>query len=120
MAVNLFVASGNLTRDAECRFTQAGKQLAYFTVAVNTGKNEDPLFVRVTVWEKLAEQCQALKKATAVLVQGRLRMGKWKGDDGKERQQLELTGSTVEFLDRGARAGATTGATELEQESDPF
>lgn len=96
--------SGNATRDAELRFTQSGKSVASFGVAVNDRVKDasgewvdgEPTFIDVTAWGKLAEGVGAtIEKGTRVVVTGRLRTEAWTGEDGEVRRTLKLTADDV-------------------------
>ena len=74
---------GNLTRDPELRYTGSGKAVCNFDLAVNrsyrdSSTNEtkrDTLFIRISVWNKMAEICaEYLKKGSKALIEGSLRM----------------------------------------------
>jgi single-strand DNA-binding protein len=78
MTTNITVV-GNLTRDPELRFTNSGKAVASFSVAVsrryqqNNEWQEVTSFYSVTAWDQLGENAAAsLHKGTRVLVSGRL------------------------------------------------
>ena len=68
--MNKIVLLGRLVKDVECRYTQAGKCVASFTLAVNRpfkgadGKNEAD-FIPVVLWDKTAEVVAMLKKGNA-------------------------------------------------------
>lgn len=90
---------GNLTKDPKMR--EAGdKDVCGFRIAVNKkGKrDEDPLWVNVSVWGKAADACDKyLRKGSKVMVAGPISLRTWKGDDG-ERTDLEIDAREVEFL----------------------
>ena len=57
--MNHWVGIGRLTRDPEVRYTQSGKAVCRFTLAIDDGWGEKKktYFIPVTCWEKLAEAC---------------------------------------------------------------
>lgn len=98
------IYEGNATKDADVRFTQSGKAVASFNLAVNTRskdqqgnfQDDPPLFVKVTVWGKPAEAVsESVKKGTRVIVAGRQRMTQWTTREGEQRQDLEVTADHV-------------------------
>lgn len=92
---------GRLTRDPEVRYTQTGKAVASFSVAVNTGfgDNKRTDFVPIVVWEKLAEVCgNNLTKGRNVLIEGRLQISEYE-KDGQKRRTTEVVAQNVEFLE---------------------
>lgn len=98
------IYEGNATKDADVRFTQSGKAVASFNLAVNTRskdqqgnfQDDPPLFVKVTVWGKPAESVsESVKKGARVVVAGRQRMTQWTTREGEQRQDLEVTADHV-------------------------
>ena len=67
---NRVILVGNLTRDPEIRYTQSGKAVTKFTLAVNNPRNkEETTFVDIVAWDRLGETCNTyLKKGTNTLV----------------------------------------------------
>lgn len=91
---------GNTTRDVELRTTPNGIAVATFNVAVNGRKKDDEtLFVRVTAWRGLAENCaRYLSKGKKVAVVGPVSLNTYTAQDGSTRSSLEVTAEDVEFL----------------------
>ena len=60
--LNTIILIGRLTRDPELRYTTNGKGVATFTLAVerdykNQQGEKEADFIRIVVWQKLAEVC---------------------------------------------------------------
>lgn len=92
---------GNLGRDPETRYTQSGKAVGQFSVAVDGGSRDKTEWVNVKVWEKNAENCQQyLKKGSRAYVEGRLETESWDGNDGQKKYKTVVVASRVIFLDR--------------------
>lgn len=112
--------AGHVGRAADVRYTNEGRAVADFSVAVNNPfrKDDPPTWYKVTAWGKLAETVnQYVEKGMAVLVEGdRLELDEWTGDDGTPRTSLVLTAQRVVFL---TRAGETADAPR-EQQDMPF
>lgn len=98
-SLNKVMIIGNLTRDAELRYTPQGTAVCTFGVATNRQwtpsdggeRQEDVEFHRVVAWAKLAEICsQLLHKGRKVYVEGRLQTRTWSGQDGQERTTTEV------------------------------
>lgn len=95
-----FWGTGNLTGEPELRFTNGGKAVTTFTIAINYKANKDaqeeaPLFIKVTVWEELAENVSRLTKGTRVFVAGRLKIEEWQTKEGDKRTTLALVADAV-------------------------
>lgn len=111
-ALNEVLIIGNLTRDAELRYTPSGSAVTRFGVAVNdryrdrNGEDQERThFVDVTVWRELAEACGELAKGDPVFVLGRLVNDSWTDKDGNRRFMTRVQGSRVEYLTRGPGGG---------------
>jgi single-strand DNA-binding protein len=110
-ALNQVMIIGNLTRDAELRYTPSGSAVTRFSVAVNESYQtkgewqERTHYVDVNVWRELAEACGELTKGDAVLVMGRLVNDSWTDKDGNKRYTTRIEGSRVEYLTRGPGGG---------------
>jgi single-strand DNA-binding protein len=111
-ALNQVVVVGNLTRDAELRYTPSGAAVTRFSLAVNErfrdrggADQERTHYVDVNVWRELAEACGELKKGDPVFITGRLVNDSWTDRDGNKRFTTRIEGSRVEFLTRGPGGG---------------
>ena len=96
---------GNLVRDPELRTTQSGVPVCSFTVAVNRRKQgpeagqQEADFFRITTWRQQAENCNRyLSKGKKVGITGALTLQAYTGNDGLQRQSLEVQADEVEFL----------------------
>ncbi|GMB00410.1 single-stranded DNA-binding protein [Pelosinus sp. IPA-1] len=99
--MNKVIIVGRLTRDPDVRYTQTGKAVASFSVAVDTGYGENKRadFIPVVVWDKLAEVCgNNLTKGRRVLVEGRLQIRDYE-KDGQKRRAADVVAQNIEFLD---------------------
>lgn len=96
---NVIILTGNLGKDPEFKYTQNGKAVATFPLAVGDGDDE-ALWVTIETWEKTAEFVgQYLKKGNSVLVNGRLKKAEaWIGKDGKPYAKLVVNGKQIELL----------------------
>lgn len=105
--LNRVILTGRLTADPDLRYTQSGRALVRFDMAVNrrwvnpeTGQTEEEVtFVPVVVWGKLAETCAAwLRKGRQVAVEGRLRIRSFETQNGDRRRVTEIVAQSVLFL----------------------
>ncbi|MFC5959661.1 single-stranded DNA-binding protein [Streptomyces pratens] len=91
---------GNLTDDPEIRNTPSGEAVTHFTVAStprtfdrqsNEWRDADTLFLRCSVWRKMAEHvAQSLTRGARVIVQGRLHQRTYETREGEKRTVIEL------------------------------
>ncbi|MBP2642373.1 MAG: ssbA [Firmicutes bacterium] len=102
--MNKVILVGRLTQDPEVRYTQSGKAVASFTIAVNrfSGQGQKEAdFIPIVAWEKLAEICgNNLTKGQRVLIEGRLQIRSYEGNDGQKRRVAEIIAQNMEFLER--------------------
>jgi len=125
---NRVVLAGRLTRDPELKETEGGIALAKIRMANNERyKNRDgeqverTCFVDVDAWGKQAETCcRFLSKGSAVLVEGRLQLDQWQGDDGQARSKHFVRADRVEFLDPKPADKADGEAAAVEADNMPF
>lgn len=104
---------GRLTRDPEVRYTQTGKVVCQFTLAVdrfttNADGQREADFVPVVVWGKVGELCgNSLAKGHRALVDGRLQIRSYEAKDGSgKRWVTEVIASTVQFIERKANSSS--------------
>lgn len=98
-SLNKVMLIGNLTRDAELRYTPSGTAVCTFGLATNRTYSpadsnevtEETEFHRIVAWGKLAEICgQLLSKGRKIYCDGRIQTRKWTGQDGQERVTTEI------------------------------
>lgn len=125
-ALNQVSIIGNLTRDAELRYTPSGSAVTRFSVAVNeryrdrNGSDQERThYVDVNVWRELAEACGELAKGDPVFVVGRLVNDSWTDKDGNRRFTTRLEGVRVEYLTRGPGGGGAATRPERSATSNP-
>jgi single-strand DNA-binding protein len=112
---NRVILVGNLTRDPEIRYTQSGKGVTKFTLAVNNPRNkEETTFVDVVAWDRLGETCNTyLKKGSNCLVEGRLVIRSYDDKDGNKRKATEVVIDNMQMLgsprDRATGGGDDAG-----------
>ena len=106
---NRVILVGNLTRDPEIRYTQSGKGVTKFTLAVNNPRNkEETTFVDIVAWDRLGETCNTyLKKGSNTLVEGRLVIRSYDDKDGNKRKATEVVIDNMQML--GSKPGGAGG-----------
>ena len=108
--LNKVMLIGNLTRDPELRYTPSGKAVTDISLAINRvwnneqgQKQEDTIFVDVTLWGRQAELAQQyLSKGRSAYIEGRLQMDTWDDKEtGKKRSKLKVVGDQLQFMPDG-------------------
>ena len=98
--MNQVVLIGRLANEPELSYTQQNQTaVCRFTLAVNRMKKDDGAdFIRITVWGKLAENCDRyLSKGRQAAVHGRIQTGSYE-KDGQKHYTTDIVASSVEFL----------------------
>ena len=122
--LNKIVTIGRLTRDPEIRYTQSGKAVCTFSIAVDDGygENKKAYFFPVVVWGKTAETCgKSLTKGRKVAVTGKLTTRQYENNEGKKVTVFEIVADAfggVEFLDK--KQGGSQSNEIDETEEIPF
>jgi single-strand DNA-binding protein len=116
----LITVVGNLTADAELRYTQNGLAVANFTIAstprnFDRQKNEyvdgEALFLRASVWKEFAENVAgSLTKGMRVVATGRLKQRSYQDREGNNRTAIELEVDEIGPSLRYATAQVTRAA----------
>lgn len=136
--LNKIIIMGRLGRDPEVRYTQTGKPVASFSLAVDrdyadqaTGKRPCD-WVDVVAWDARARFVQQyFRKGQLAVVEGRLQVREYTGRDGSKRRAVEVVADNVYFAGAkpdqpggtAAESSAPTGQDfeELDNDGDlPF
>jgi len=110
---NKIILVGNLTRDIELRYSQAGMGIAKTAIATsrkftsNGEKKEEVCFVDITFFGRSAEVAnQYLRKGSKILIEGRLNFEQWVDQNGQKRSKHSVIVETMQMLDsRGDNQG---------------
>lgn len=98
---------GHLCFDPELR-TARDTSVCSMRIGARTAFKDDkgaPVsqFVDVVAWRGLAENCaKYLKKGSAIVAEGNVRMRTFTDKNGVERTNMEITADNVEFVNGGA------------------
>jgi len=112
---------GRLGRDAELRYTGAGKAVSNFSIAVDVGwgDKKHTLWVSCTLWEKAAESLTPfLTKGKQVAVSGQIDMRTYTNRNEEKQTQLTLNVKDVALCGGGERRQAD-GEDTTEQPAHP-
>lgn len=128
MSVNKWIGIGNLTKDAELKYTPSGAAVCSFTIACNErfkGKDgqqqERAEFINIVAWSKLAEICgKYLTKGKQVYIEGRIQTRSYDDKDGNKRYITEIVAEQMQMLGKvGEDSGASKGSGR-QQQGPPF
>lgn len=115
---------GNLVGDPERKATQSGKDLAIFTLAVNTGYGEykKTLYIRCLVWGNRVDSALTwLHKGDKAMVAGEISASAYKDKTGVPKASLELNVQEIEFLNSKRSSTAEDGPQEFtEVKNEPL
>ena len=105
--INHVVLVGNLTRDAELKFTNAGLAIAKLSLAVNrrikkgdSWQEEANFFDAVWMGKGAEAVAQYLLKGKQVGIQGELRQDRWE-QEGQKRSRVEIFVTSLQLLGGG-------------------
>jgi len=123
-ALNQVTVVGNLTRDAEMRYTPNGNAVTRIGIAVNeqyrdrSGQDQENVhFIDIQVWRELAEGLADLGKGDGVMVMGRLVNDSWQDQEGNKRYRTYVEGTRIETLTRGPSSGGAATRSQPAQSS---
>ena len=112
-SVNKAVLIGNLGRDPEMRYTQAGDPIANFSLATSEKwtsksgeKQERTEWHRVEVFGKTAQVVRDyLTKGRSVYIEGQIRYEEWTDKDGNKRNttKIRVSGPNSRLVMLGSR-----------------
>ena len=115
--MNNWTITGRIGQDAEIRYTSGGKAVCSISIAVDRrwkkaadGEKPQPLWVRVTFWDKFAESLAPhLLKGTVVAVSGEADLDEFESH-GEKRTQIVIR-SVRDFSFCGGSKKADSGQT---------
>lgn len=123
--MNRIILLGRLVKDPEVRYTNTGKVVAQFTLAVNRpfagqdGQREAD-FINIVMWGKQAEAIgNSVTKGQRLLVEGRLQIRSYDGNDGTKRWTTEVIADRFEFIEKKAE-GKTSVSTQEQSPMESF
>ena len=111
-SVNKVILVGNCGRDPEIRYLPSGAAVANVTLATSSKRKdkqsgetiEDTQWHRITFYDRLAEIAgEYVKKGRPIYVEGRIKYGKYTGQDGIEKNTVDIIATELQLL--GGREG---------------
>ena len=120
---NTSVLIGRVVRDVDVRYTQGGMAIGTFSLAVGRRVKregqwiDEASFFDIELLGKIAENMrQYLTQGKRIAVVGYLKQSRWKAQDGTNRSNVSIVGTTIQFLDRNEKVEGQN----VEQDSDTF
>ncbi len=111
--INVVALIGNITRNAELRYTSGGLAICSFGIAVNRSRKkedawvDEPNFFDITLMGRRAEALQKyLLKGKQVAINGELRQERWE-KDGQPRSRVSIIALNIQLLG-GSPSSKTT------------
>src|SRR5712692_7839852 len=94
---------GRAGKMPELKVTKEGTPYLRFSLAVDQGKEQKPMWLNIVCWQELAERMNTyLYKGAQVFVQGRLQISTFTDKHGVERQAVDIVASNIQLLDKKA------------------
>jgi single-strand DNA-binding protein len=112
--LNKIMLIGNLGKDPDMSYTEAGVAITKFSLAVNRRyksqsgeRKEETTWFNIVAFNQLAELMNTyLHKGSKVYIEGRMNSRKYTDKEGVERTAWEVTASDMQMLDpKGASQG---------------
>ena len=95
-----YIATGNLTKDLELRYTNDNKPVIETVLAVRRGFTDETDFITIQVWNKQAENLSKYcGKGSKILVEGEIRVTSYKNKEDKTIYKTYVLVNSIEFLD---------------------
>ena len=125
--MNKVILMGRLAKDVEMRYTQSGKNVATFVLAVErlVGKDapaDTPKadFIPIVAWNKIADVAgNYLRKGRQVLIEGRMQVRNYDAQGGSKRYVTEVITEKIDLIgSKSDNAGGNYGGNQ--QASNSF
>ncbi|WP_058990622.1 single-stranded DNA-binding protein [Anaerococcus rubeinfantis] len=116
--MNKVILIGRLTKDPDLRYTQSGRAVCQFTLAVNKNLSKEKKeemeaqnkptadFPRIIVWGKMGENASRyLKKGSQCAIDGSIQTGSYQDNNGNRVFTTDIVAQHVEFLSKSTQVG---------------
>lgn len=101
MLFNQWTGAGRLGKDPDMSYTNSGKAVTKFSIAVDQGKDQPPMWLNIVCWERIAERINdQAHKGNEVFVQGRLTMRTYDDKNGVKRTAFDVVATSVQLTQR--------------------
>lgn len=108
MSVNSITLGGNVGKDLEVKYTQNGKAIGSFSLAVQQGygDNKRTMWVTCLIFGERAEKLAPhIRKGAKLVVSGRLDVRQYDRNDGTKGTAVEIAVNDLEFIAGGQQQG---------------
>lgn len=117
---------GNVGKDPEGKYTNSGKKVVSFSIAVNNSyKNQngetkkETEWFNVEVWGKLGDVIQEyVHKGSQLYVEGRLKTDRFEDKNGDMKYFTKVVMSTFQFLGSNGSGNPRQAEVEIPAETD--
>lgn len=112
--MNKIILVGRLTRDPELKYSQNGKAVTKFTLAIdrqfkNQNGQKEADFINCVAFEKRAEViANYVQKGHKLGVIGRIQTGSYTNQDGQKVYTTDVMVDEIEFLESKSAGGGNT------------
>lgn len=120
--MNLLIATGNLGKDAEQRFTQGGDSIVSFSLPVKSGFGEKSKtsWVKCSMFGKRGESVLPyLVKGQLVGVSGEFSMNEWVNKEGQKVSTPEIRVNELDLLGKKDNQAPAEGRTQPADRNRP-
>jgi single-strand DNA-binding protein len=98
---NQVTCIGRAGKMPELKVTKEGTPYLRFSLAVDQGKEQKPMWLNIVCWQDLAERVEKLLfTGAALFVQGRLQKRTYTDKNRMEREAFDIVASTIQLLER--------------------
>lgn len=123
--MNKVILTGHIARDPEVRYTQSGKAVATFSLAVDRrfAQEGQPTadFIPCVAWGKTAETIgQYCSKGKKIGVEGRMQVRSYEAKDGGKRYATDVIMDSFEFLESKAKSESNPFGEPVPDSEIPF
>ena len=116
-----YIATGNLVRNLELRYTNDNKPVIETTLAVRRGFTDETDFITIQVWNKLAENLSKYcGKGSKILVEGEIRVTSYKNKEDKTIYKTYVMVNNVEYLESKPKQKEEVKKEEKVETSNPY
>lgn len=116
-----YIATGNLTRNLELRYTKDNKPVIETVLAVRRGFTDETDFITIQVWNKQAENlAKYCGKGSKILIEGEIRVTSYKNKEDKTIYKTYVIVNNVEYLESKPKQKEEVKKEEKVETSDPY